>query len=1097
MRGVLFVVSLFFFVQVSISQSTDLLPVVQKGKWKLADTSGKVVLETSYDYISLFDLSGTAIVRKNNQYGVIDKRGKELYSLQPNPIKQLNFGMYAVSEKSGWSLFKTESAGEPVLTGLSELPLAISDNWIQFQRDSVTWLLNLPSAAIIPIPDSTNFDWVISEYLMLRKAGLYTFYGPRGELIVQDTLEINLGFNYAFVQSKKRQWFLTSAGEQQFPFKITGLHSNYDNTITLLSNKDAKVYSLPDYRLIFQGNYADIYPYDTDFYFVTNFNNTVNYVSRITGKKQFADKYQTLYQMGNYYYGEYLNGNLCLLEPNGTTVVQGAYTNLYTDDKFIYTHINTLKGLYSCKSKQELLQTIFTSIEIKELTIKATRSSAMVALKLDQNHRIIDRIYVENPYNLQTAPPPKQRRPELDPRLRALGWYIDSTERKDSDGYEFYTYLIGLRDQNDSILRKPSLKNLYYLSPDFALFKAKAKKVNYSDYHQTEIAYKQPYLNRNGKSFMGPILVDYDSTDFKTRSFMRISLDNTFGILTDTGSYFTYNYIQTQPGTYLVYCKDAEIKPTKESGEEFLEVPNMYLSNQKSDFQRPYLGYKAAKYKVHYSKAKWNYLKPTGEQLYAEDFDFAHPFVGSKAIVKRKGKWGVISVDSILIPLIYDQIQRIIKEKDTFFVCKNNTSGFIVLDSVLTAIDGTSNCFNSNGKIGVIEKKNKQLLVNNQFQELGDEQNYFKLHDNGFYTYKVKKDYFIVDESGNEIGQTKVKINRFIFNQYGVFEQGTRVGLVNLHGDTVLPAFYTGFEEIGTFILAFAPGNNVLLNADLTPIYSYTSGKVFIDPSTWNFAYTKDNNTFVFTPTGKKIGKWKSTNTHAFFNNKLIVLGKNGVLIDIASKKIDSLGHLTDANRFPNGYVAIQFDSKSHILYDANWKPLFGLDSTLRKINYLGEESFELRTKKGGTAIYNFKNQQRLTNIDDVEGTMETKRLLIRTGKLLYYVDDSLKRISNYVYSKAKPFVGNRAAVLDRDGWTVIDPSNNLLSYPDFNEITIYSEYFFKAKNKAHYGVYNNRGEVIVPCDYERVVFVNKKLVQTFLHGEIQYFRTSDGSIIR
>jgi hypothetical protein len=1082
--------------QAALSQPSQLLPVVQKGKWKLIDTAGTFILDTPYDFISLFDHAGTAIVRKNNVYGVIDQTGNEIIAAKHQHIKQLQYGVYALHEKSGWTIVKPKEGDQPILRQLKTLPEPLSENWLGFERDSLRWLINLPSTRLIPVPDSVSIRWVVGEHLLLQGTKLGTFYNPYGDILAQDSMYYQQEQNIMFLHTKHKNYVINDLGEVRFKNPVRSLHHNYDNTLTIVFNKYVQLFSLPELTIILEYPVADLTSYNNRYYYITNLNGTVNLLEKSTKKKMFPDKYTMLYEMADYFYAQDASGLLYLLTKTGHEFVKGAYSGLYTDGQFIYIAVNKLQGLISCKTGKEVLPPIYTRIQISNQYIKAFRPTVMVALKLDKEHRIIDRVYMENPYELNTIGPPSGQAITLDPRLKAQGWYVDSTEREDDLGNLYFSYKIGLKNKHDSILRKPDLKNLHYLSNDFAINYITKRTVKYVPGHETEFLFFQILLSTNGKSYMSPILVDYDSTDLKTKSFMRVSTVDNFCILTDTGSLIPLLYIQRGLGTNLVYCKDALVQKEKKSSELTLQVPNIYFRDSRFDVQKPYLGIDRNKEFVRFEKGKWNYLTPAGKPLLPEDLDFAHPFVGSKAIVNKRGKWGVIQGDSLIIPFQYDQIERVIKEQDTFFICKQNMPGYVVLDSVLNAAAGPTNCLSSNGEIAVIEENGKQFLMDKSFQKLGEEQSSFKAYDNGFYVYKVKKDYFIVSRTGEVLGQTKMKIKDFVFDTYGVYEKGSKLGLISLNGDTLLQANFIQFSRHGNLLVALKNDGGLLLDSNLKQLFSFTTGTLLVDENTDLFAYSNKNTTTVYSPSGKKIKAFKKLTPSHFLNGKLLVLGEQSLRIDVNTKQVDTLQEIKAIHPFMHGYVALELTSNNHLLFDSAWQLIFGIDSAVRKINHLGSHVFEIRTKKGGTCVYNFENNTRLSGIDAVKGAMEQKRLLVEKNNRFYYVDDSLMRISNYEYAAATPFTGNRAAVLDFDGWTLIDPENNLLSYPDFNELTVFSPFFSKAKNKAHVGVFGNSGEVIIPCNYEKLVFVNKHLVQTFLLGEVQYFRLNNGTTI-
>lgn len=69
---------IYIFIVLSFLNShaqKNYFPIVKKGKWGVIDSSGQIIIQPVYNYISPFKNS-IAIFKKSNKYGLLKKRKK-------------------------------------------------------------------------------------------------------------------------------------------------------------------------------------------------------------------------------------------------------------------------------------------------------------------------------------------------------------------------------------------------------------------------------------------------------------------------------------------------------------------------------------------------------------------------------------------------------------------------------------------------------------------------------------------------------------------------------------------------------------------------------------------------------------------------------------------------------------------------------------------------------------------------------------------------------------------------------------------------------------------------------------------------------------
>lgn len=146
---------------------------------------------------------------------------------------------------------------------------------------------------------------------------------------------------------------------------------------------------------------------------------------------------------------------------------------------------------------------------------------------------------------------------------------------------------------------------------------------------------------------------------------------------------------------------------------------------------------------------------------------------------------------------------------------------------------------------------------------------------------------------------------------------------------------------------------------------------------------------------------------------------------------------------------------------------------------------------KFGTSLFiNSKGDSIKTiNCKNFESTSEGL-LLCKFDNYVQFLDSTLTPIFRYTFYKAHPFVKGIATVKTGRGWQVLNRNGNLLSVASYREIKPIANNTIQAREFPKKGVYNYNGELIVPVEFEKIIFVSSTIMQVIKDGKAGYIST-------
>jgi hypothetical protein len=101
-----------FYLSLSVSSQTTLLPIKANHRWGAIDQTGKVIIPTEFEFIGEFQGRGFALAQQNKRLGVIDRQGKVIVPFEYFNIQILTDSLLAVfnHQKKVWYIADWQGA---------------------------------------------------------------------------------------------------------------------------------------------------------------------------------------------------------------------------------------------------------------------------------------------------------------------------------------------------------------------------------------------------------------------------------------------------------------------------------------------------------------------------------------------------------------------------------------------------------------------------------------------------------------------------------------------------------------------------------------------------------------------------------------------------------------------------------------------------------------------------------------------------------------------------------------------------------------------------------------------------------------------------
>lgn len=1083
-------VTLFLVTSSFICWSQQPLIGIKNGDWIIFKGSSQKKLPKSYYDVGNFDQQGFAYFAKNGKYGIIDADGKEVFP--PNCVRMESFG---------WAMFGGIGENANFLIDLKNGLVvdtckrwdSLDEHWAYYFQNGEKKLLNYSSGRTIVMDSTTAVTKMSLGYVNVEYDGKEVLYDPKGS-------EVDLEGGYAILQDHYIRYknktshtlILENSDSYELPLNTTDF--KFDGNYFQYSQTNRTVRTDLFGEVLMDVPYGSIKD--------AGFN---RFIFGDKGKSGIMDGFGNVLVPAEYlfinptregYFVTKVSG-VGLLSKSGTLEVPCKFSSIKKQgDLYIVDSDAGLSGVYSAKAKSLIVPQKFKKITISNERIRGWFGETLQILFYNSDHGIDKKITLNNTVSRFAVA--SGSNDGYDPRLLTVGWYFEEKPKFDEEGFNIGTIKKwGIKDASDSVIAKPRYSTPKFIpSAGFSLIPMGQQKMEFMGSNlKNKKIFNAIDLN-TGKIIPGDFL-DVDTTDALTREYLRFSSKQGFGYITKDNELHKVFHFDREKDTYLRFTTSQTRDFDKLVGDDDRQA--IKLSTFKlNDPDNP--SYQSWRYNqevydhVLLKDAQWNFLRPTGEPMFSESFDFADRFYKHTAVVKKGGKWGVVNTDSLMIPAVYSSIERMKEFNDTVFMVRKAMGGARVLDQKANQLEHKiTGVKKAMKEYAIVMAGKKELVLNSEHEIISSEGERFRALNDRYFLTRMRRKSYVYDSDGNLLASIGAKSRDVFFDQLILYRDGTRYGMTNDQGDTLIPNEYKSIAMHGDLLLAEGRDSRIY-NENGEEIFNFPTEKILIDSVTNRIAVCVGLKVTIYESDGTKLTKIKGIDPDVFVNGVLIDLGTKGIAMaveegipapQVGIKSIESAGRSGFMLETRDGWMVV----------DRNWNFHDELGAKkFKRCKYLGEDVIYL-VKPGnyffserygkfsfeGNPVKNFDSGFVLTLLKD-------------EGKYVYLTPEG----ENYFeqkFSKATPFKDGFAAVKMRRGWTIIDANGRAKSLDSFGEIKVHGTGLFTTQSASLHGLIDHHGEVILDTQYERLEILHGDVIQAVKKGEFFYFEL-DGTPI-
>lgn len=1077
----------FLFLTLAANAQRPLVGI-KDGVWLFFQGNEVVSLPPSYYDVGNPDELDLAVFADDGKYGVVNVKGEVIVSPRYRKLEGLGFGKFGAVLSEGNEI--VDLSDGTVKTAPCSSWEEIEENWIFIRLEKHKKLLNVASGQEWDLDSTyriTNYNF---GYVKLGDSSRSYLYNSLGEEVRLEGGYSSFNDRYLRLKSNEQDRIVLANNQFDLPEGVT----------IFQDSEDYFQYSLPGktVRLDFQGKVIWEVPYDKVWVgdaktLIVSKDDRVGLMD-LDGNLVCPLEYLNIFKFGGEFRGLTSSG-VGVIDRTGKVVVPCKYRNVNKRGGMYEVQTSEgMFGVYSPKSKKMLLQPLFTRVAVSDDKVRGWLNNKLQIVLYDDNHQIVDQFTLSNAvskYSLASGVK------EIDSRLFSIGWFYEQKPVFDKEGFKVKDRLSwGIRNSQDSVIVEPKYGTpLFVPGMSFSLIPRGEAKIPRVDGGSSKVAAYTAIDVTNGRFMSGDQIISVDSSDVLTKNYMRFTSNKGSGYITPDNKINYTSYIDAEDVEFVrIAGSKLAMEGAEDSDPEGVRRYDYQIGYEEKQWVK-FIDRRDEFNKIKFLEAEWNFLDENGQVIFDAPFDFAQNFHLGTAIVKQNGKWGVTSIDTMIIEPRYAKIERVAAFSDTIFKVKLDRPGTRFMDTLTNDLPLTvSRVLKSTNHFSIVQSGPLMQVLDNDYNILSPEgKSYRLLGDNAYYE-RDKKEYMVYSANGGHIVNTSAKPEQILLDEYVVFKKGSKYGLLDASGDTLLQPDYKSIEEQGRYILATGSSGGILITQDSRVLAETESGSVVADPISGNYAVTKGNATKVYTPQEKRIATFKGLYPDRFIGGVLMRTGRDSKLetVDKNAKQPELPGRI-DAIDYYEGF-GILVDSSSVLRYfDENWNVLNG-GKNLERGKYLGEGVVKARSDSGvvlvspDTVVYFERGTEFDRSFSD--GTLLVKRLTRN-----WYLNADLEELFDRKFQEASPFEHGYAAVRETGGWTIIDKRGYQKSLNSYGKISVLGNNLFSTSKPAHFGLITQSGKTILPAEFERITILDKTLIQAVKEGEIYYF-TQDGTPI-
>ena len=1068
----------------SFSQASEYyLPSVTDGRWYILKKNVKVKLPEKYDYVNCFDAKGFAFFSVGANFGVLDTTGEEVLSAKHKEMVQYGNGMFRYTTEKGYLLIS--------LVNKTSIPCnwseQFTENWIRFKQEGNEYVMHTSWKTPLNLLDTKSLLFVRCNYVYIKNFDQsYTLYDQDGTLVETNPEIINHSENSLYVKGKKVHFFVNENGKYNLP--LAAKNVRYTNkTVSYLFKESVWMVDIATKQVKFSVKGEDLVFAKTFYYLYKE--NKVGMVS-LDGKLVFPAEYSFFRQsQGNFIVCK--DGSTGIVNANGKLVVPCIYQSILPSGAFYRTtFFNGENGLLSSLTFREIIPPYFNKITVSGMTVRAWDRKGLVIVELDELHNEVNRIFLDNVVSMNVYNDVSKNR-RLDARLLNIGWFYTTkfTENAKDKTRSSY-YLWGIKKEDSIVVSARYRTPVYVENAGFSLLASKKIKDAFTsnlfgEVRVNENTYVYEAFNvEKHRVFSKFSVLQLDTMDFLTKEFARIQTEHSLGYITKSGIANECMYIDDEYDGMTRFCHGGKAEFWKGNNEIHVTFPTFISTDNFSSINTSHLT-------IH--QAKWNFLSNNGDSIFKTPFLYACNFQKGTALVKGEKGWGVVSKDSVVIPTVFTNVKRVSQASDTLFLVSRIKDRVLFLDTNLKVLPfSITKIEQKSDSLLVIRSGDDYHLVNHEYKVLETSKRKYYLINKHYVVNKIGKTYVIRTSNLKEIGTSIYQPIQFINEALFTVEKNNRFAIFNLNGDTVKGFLFKSIHVEGKFVYTLSLENKLeVFNNQLKAILHkkhVTLMDVKIDTIKDLVGVQLERKVLVFNSNTMQVAKLELE------ENEFLSSINNGLIFTDKARILNTKGECLNPG-FPirgyawedrNYFIFNDIYDRSHIL-DKNGVELYQ-DLDLFDLFYHGEDVISFHDQENRKVVMDMRNNQRYLYCDFAVGQFNSGYLLLLIDGKYVYVNRQFLPVFQKEFENALPFSNGFACVYVNNGWTILGKDGFQKSFPHYEDISQVAPSIFNVETHAVYGVYDNKGKVIVKPEYNQIRFLDNAIIQASKMGEIDYF---------
>lgn len=809
-----FLLILFSFGSVAqvIKDYNGYLPVKIHGEYGLIDTKGNLVLQPQYENIYPANDYKYYKIKENQRFGYIDTNFNLVVKPEWNETKFIDQDYILTRKNSNFYVYKTENQ-RVVNVGDSVAAVKVLDKDLFAVNRSGYWnVINFSGEVIIK--DSLDNVNNLFDLLNIEKNGKFGLFSKNGkEMMPPQNSSIYQINGLAIIYCRNAKYGIADTSGIILTEAVWDNYSRLGNCIRVKKESFEGLFSIKNKKFFIKPDKYESIRFFDDNHFAAVSKSGLGLLN-LNGEVLVPPEYTEITVMEDFIRVS-KGGTYGFYNKSGRLIVPCKHTQLARDENFMIAKDDDKYTVYSF-SGAEIYKGYADEIICTNNSIKVYIDSTVVITQINETGDISDKETFENVGRIKV-------RKWDDSNLNNIFNFISNqgitinTDFARRDGPWFYVDSLkkwGLMDKNDSVLIKPSYASIYrnLLDDSLTIVQKKATK-------KSIINNNFGIINEVSGKFKIPLrITDIWIEDFDKQQYARCMMSNyKFRILWESGTLDHVNYTFIDNGaTYPTRVNEGG----RSSLSYYVDYSKLGINKYYQDISDKITG------------GKWGYIDSTGYMIIRPVYLEAGSFSNGVAIVGGENGKGMISKDTSLTSLIYNDVIRAKNSGDSLFYLKVNNrqfglaneQGTYIKDCQFTFIDTIAEGLirfqsesyygfldeqgntviepifrkagNFSGGLALVQETNKigyidqngGLVIPFQFKKAGD-------FHYGRAWVRNQNGYSYIDEEGELITEENfTRCNDFKGNYAKVIRKG-KMGMINCYGKMTIGFKYPKLDD--------------------------------------------------------------------------------------------------------------------------------------------------------------------------------------------------------------------------------------------------------------------------------------------------------------